>query len=81
MTGDFDPILHIRQVRTHPENYVRMDNLIKQMAATAPLRSAQSLEELRKRFNEATRSAKGDAELLGYLTEVKERRKSELTKV
>lgn len=79
MMGEFDPVDYIQQVRKQPENYRRMDNLIKQMAATAPLRAAKNMRELRDTFLEATRAAKGDEDLLEYLTEVKDRRKRELT--
>lgn len=78
MIGEFDPIAYVRHIRTHPENYIRMEALIKQMTATAPLRAARNLAELKHRFTEATRSAKGDNDLIEYLMEVKDKRKTEL---
>lgn len=74
----FNPIDHGRDVKANPGKYVRMDNLIAIVTATAPLRAAKTLNELRDLFTEATRKHKGNDAMISDLMRAKDRRKEEL---
>lgn len=76
----FDSSEAARDQRAHPDKYMRWDTLLKQMAATAPLRAAKSIVELRKTYTAAMKEAEGDEDLREYLTEVKDKKKGDLTK-
>lgn len=83
MLGDFDPILHIRQVRAHPTNYLTIASIVADAKALAAIKRAQTLEATNKAYQTPAKAAKaaGDAQLLNMLTDAAKVRKSELTKV
>lgn len=60
-----------------------MAALWREVKATRPIRAARSLEELRAAFTDPAKLARsaGDTELLGWLTDAKDRRKKELETV
>ena len=76
----FDPFEHAADVKSNPEKYVHLSDLVAQVSALRAIRHSHTTRELHKAFQGPAKLAKecGDDELLQSLTGAATKRKKEL---
>lgn len=82
MIGEFDPFAYSAWVKAHPDNYVTMASIASDAKALHAIKTAGTMEELKKAFAGPGKAAKeaGDTLLLEMFKEAKDKRKEELSK-
>ena len=80
--NDFDPFAYSRDVKEHPEKYIRLTQIVRDVKLRMAIKRARTMDELKAAFTAPAKQAKadGDTELLTLLTDAKNKRKSELEK-
>jgi hypothetical protein len=78
---DFNPFAYHADINAHPERYIRVSQIVRDVQDIRKIKHAATLQALNDAFQPPAKAAKkaGDTELLGWLTEAKDKRKLELS--
>jgi hypothetical protein len=77
---DFNPFAYYADINANPEKYIRVSQIVRDVQDIRKIKHAATLQALNDAFQPPAKAAKkaGDTELLGWLTEAKDKRKLEL---